>query len=175
MKHYLSLVKFSHTIFALPFALTGFVFAKLDDGSFAGYGTTLVLVVLCMVFARSAAMSFNRYVDRHIDAKNPRTVSREIPSGVIPARHALTFAIVNCILFMTTAYYINWVCFLLSPVALLVILGYSYTKRVTYLCHLVLGLGLALARCRSLFIGSRAIFNTSSSLWVFGPILGLWL
>ena len=104
-----------------------------------------VLILLCMVFARSAAMAFNRYLDRDIDAKNPRTAQREIPAGVIAPRAALLFVVINALLFIATTYFINTLCFLLSPVALLVILGYSYTKRFTYLAHFVLGLGLSLA------------------------------
>lgn len=144
MKKYLSLVKFSHTIFALPFALLGFSlgFMQHHPDNWPG---TLIKVILCMVFARSAAMAFNRYVDREIDEKNPRTKVREIPSGQITARNALIFVIVNALLFMGTTYTINPLCFYLSPVALIVILGYSYTKRFTALCHLILGLGLALA------------------------------
>lgn len=104
-----------------------------------------ILVVLCMVFARSAAMAFNRYLDRDIDALNPRTAVREIPRGIITAKNALIFTITSCILFIVTTFFINRICFFLSPVALAVVLGYSYTKRFTPLCHLILGLGLALA------------------------------
>ncbi len=144
MKKYLSLVKFSHTIFALPFALLGFSlgFMQYHPDNWPGL---LIKVLLCMVFARSAAMAFNRYVDRDIDEKNPRTKVREIPSGKITARNALIFVIVNALLFVVTTYTINPLCFYLSPVALIVILGYSFTKRFTALCHLILGLGLALA------------------------------
>ncbi|MEM6380315.1 MAG: UbiA-like polyprenyltransferase [Bacteroidota bacterium] len=144
MNNYLSLIKFSHTIFALPFALLGFFLATLHFGG--GLSWKLFgLVILCMVFARSAAMAFNRYLDRDIDGKNPRTKVREIPAGIISPQAALTFVIVSSLLFILTTYFINWICFLLSPVALLVILGYSYTKRFTFLCHFVLGLGLSLA------------------------------
>lgn len=144
MKHYLSLIKFSHTVFALPFALTGFTMAyKAGNQPFPVI--TFTLVILCMVFARSAAMSFNRWLDRDIDAGNPRTATREIPAGVISPRAALVFVISNAFLFIATTWFINPLCFYLSPVALMVILGYSYTKRFTALCHLILGLGLALA------------------------------
>lgn len=144
MKKYFSLVLFAHSIFAMPFALIGF---------FLGVTTTnkpfnwylLALVILCMVFARNAAMAFNRYLDRKIDAKNPRTQMRDIPAGKVSATEALIFVIVNCILFMISTYFINNLCFYLSPIALFVVLFYSYTKRFTALCHLVLGLGLALA------------------------------
>lgn len=105
----------------------------------------LGLVVLCMVFARNAAMGFNRYADRDIDAKNARTTGREIPAGKISAASALRFVMINCALFIGATWFINPICFKLSPVALLVVLGYSITKRFTALCHLVLGLGLSLA------------------------------
>ena len=144
MKNYLSLVKFSHTIFALPFALIGFFLGQQELGGTFNWNI-LFYVLLCMVFARSAAMAFNRYLDRDIDLQNPRTKTREIPAGVISPRAALVFVIVNCILFIGTTWLINPLCFYLSPVALLVVLGYSYTKRFTALCHFVLGLGLALA------------------------------
>lgn len=150
MKSYLSLVKFSHTIFALPFALIGFclnfylnTFPTNIDQQWIM--TKFLLVLACMVTARNAAMGFNRYLDRKFDAANPRTANREIPAGVISEKRAIVFVSINVILFITATWFINLLCFLLSPVALLVILGYSYTKRFTALCHLVLGLGLALA------------------------------
>ncbi|MEO0733210.1 MAG: UbiA-like polyprenyltransferase [Bacteroidota bacterium] len=143
LRDFLSLVKFSHTIFALPFALLGFFLAVLDVGALRWQ--QLALVVLCMIFARSAAMAFNRWQDRDIDGKNPRTAVREIPAGAISSRAALIFVGVNCLLFIGAAGLLNPLCLVLAPVALLIILGYSYTKRFTYLCHFVLGLGLALA------------------------------
>lgn len=141
--NFLSLVKFSHTIFALPFALLGFFLGVIDAGTWSW--KQLVLVILCMVFARSAAMAFNRWQDRDIDVKNPRTAVREIPAGTISSRAAVAFVVINCLLFIGAAGLLNPLCLYLSPIALLVILGYSYTKRFTYLCHFVLGLGLALA------------------------------
>lgn len=144
MKQYFSLVKFSHTIFAMPFALTGFFIATTTSGSDFRW-QTLLLVLVCMVTARNAAMGFNRYLDRDIDAKNPRTQTREIPAGIIQPKAALWFVILNCAVFIAATWFINLPCFLLSPVALAVVLGYSYTKRFTWLCHVVLGLGLALA------------------------------
>ncbi|MBS1644283.1 MAG: UbiA family prenyltransferase [Bacteroidetes bacterium] len=144
MQHFLSLIKFSHTVFALPFALIGFVLAVQTTQSPWGW-LLFVKMLLCMVFARSAAMAFNRWLDRHFDAKNPRTAQREIPAGVISAKAALWFTLACCLLFVATTYTINTTVFLLSPIALFVILFYSYTKRFTALCHLVLGLGLALA------------------------------
>jgi 4-hydroxybenzoate polyprenyltransferase len=103
------------------------------------------LVLICMVSARSAAMAFNRYLDRNFDARNPRTAIREIPRGIIAPNNALRFVIICCTIFTITCWFINPICFYLSPVALFVILFYSYTKRFTALCHVVLGLGLSLA------------------------------
>lgn len=144
IKKYLSLIKFSHTVFALPFAIVGFFLAvKIHSYTFSWF--KFLLVILCMVFARSAAMAFNRYIDRDIDKMNPRTAVREIPAGEIKDKSALVFVIISCALFMICAWYINNLCFYLSPVALLVVLGYSYTKRFTALCHFILGMGLALA------------------------------
>ncbi len=144
MKQYLSLIKFSHTIFAMPFAMLGFFLAVQKIGSGISW-KLFFLVVLCMIFARSAAMAFNRYLDRDIDSKNPRTAIREIPAGIISPNSALLFVIISCLLFIATTWFINQLCFYLSPLALLIVLGYSYTKRFTPFCHLVLGLGLALA------------------------------
>ena len=144
MKNYFSLIKFSHTIFALPFAILGFFLAYLKLGNVFNL-QLLFLIVLCMIFARSAAMGFNRYLDRDIDKDNPRTIGREIPAGVISASSALLFVIVNSLLFILTTWFINPLVLALSPVALLITLGYSYTKRFTFLCHFVLGMGLALA------------------------------
>jgi 4-hydroxybenzoate polyprenyltransferase len=98
-----------------------------------------------MITARSAAMAFNRYLDRHFDSRNPRTAIREIPRGIIAPNSALRFVIVCCLFFMISCWFINPVCFYLSPVALFVILFYSYTKSFKALCHLVLGIGLSLA------------------------------
>ena len=170
--NFLSLVKFSHTIFALPFALLGFFLATLDRGVLSW--SKLTLVVLCMVFARSAAMAFNRWLDRRIDEKNPRTAVREIPAGAISSRAALVFVVVNCLLFVGTTALLNPLCLALSPVALLVILGYSYTKRFTYLCHFVLGLGLALAPIGAYLAVTAAwaplpvLYGVVVLLWVSG-------
>lgn len=168
VKKYLSLVKFSHTIFAMPFAFIGFTLAVYQLPVFfteqwnlnktIGWGPVqedanpwqtimikLVLVVACMILARSAAMAFNRYLDRKFDAMNPRTAIREIPAGILKADSVLWFTITCSVLFIACTFFINRICFYLSPVALLVVLGYSYTKRFTPLCHLILGLGLSLA------------------------------
>jgi 4-hydroxybenzoate polyprenyltransferase len=137
-------VKFEHTIFALPFALTGFFFAIHQDSSNLSI-KLLILVLLCMVFARNAAMGFNRFLDREFDKLNPRTALREIPAGVLEPKSVLLFVILNALFFVLTTWFINSLCFYLSPVALFVILFYSYTKRFTPLCHFVLSLGLAIA------------------------------
>ncbi|MBL0053618.1 MAG: UbiA family prenyltransferase [Bacteroidetes bacterium] len=144
IKNYLSLVKFSHTLFAMPFALLSF-FLAARTFSFQIDWWLLLPVVVCMVTARNAAMAFNRYADVNYDKLNPRTAVREIPAGIIAPSNALFFVILNVILFIISAAFINRLCFYLSPVALLVVLGYSYTKRFTFLCHFVLGIGLALA------------------------------
>jgi 4-hydroxybenzoate polyprenyltransferase len=140
---YLSLIKFSHTIFAFPFAVIGFLLA-VKKVRFFDAGLFLCMA-LCMVFARSAAMAFNRYIDRKFDALNPRTKTREIPAGQISSSSALAFTIISAVAFVITTWFINPLCFYLSPVALLVVLGYSYTKRFTALCHIILGIGLSLA------------------------------
>ncbi len=148
LQKYLSLVTFSHTIFAMPFAILGMVIAmdqldwKMPSGELLRITT---LVVLAMITARSAAMAFNRYLDADIDAMNERTKSREIPSGVISRPRALGFTVLMSLGFVLCSLAINPLCFYLSPVALFVILFYSYTKRFTALCHIVLGLGLGLA------------------------------
>ena len=187
IKKYLSLIKFSHTIFAMPFAMIGFVLGVLSfKGDFTpdqwslreslGHISTsgkiyflfmrLILVVLCMIFARSAAMAFNRWLDKNFDAANPRTAIREIPSGIISANKALIFVIINCIAFIITTWFINLLCFYLSFVALFVILFYSYTKRFTPLCHLVLGLGLSLAP-RGAFLAVTGEFHVLPVLFSF--------
>jgi 4-hydroxybenzoate polyprenyltransferase len=144
VRNYFSLVKFSHTVFAMPFALIGFSLAVSREGNDFSI-RLLLLVILCMVFARNAAMGFNRLVDKNFDAINPRTRKREMPSGIIGTKAAAAFIIINAILFIITTGFINRLTLFLSPVALLVILGYSLTKRITSLCHFILGLGLSLA------------------------------
>jgi len=144
MKKYLSLIRFSHSIFALPFALIGFFLGE-SDGIHPFSWLQFLLMLACMVLARSAAMAFNRYLDRDIDAKNPRNMNREIPKGLISPSQALIYTVINSVLFIVCTFFINRICFVLSPIALMVVLGYSYTKRFTSLCHFVLGLGLSLA------------------------------
>ena len=200
VKNYLSLVTFAHTVFAMPFALIGFFLGIKYYNNLTGYFssdkhltsgavptatfdfpksvpeiiTRLLLVVLCMVFARNAAMAFNRYLDRHFDGQNPRTAIREIPNGIISPNSALRFVILNCLLFFSATFLINRMCFYLSPVALFVILFYSYTKRFTWLCHLVLGLGLSLAPIGAFiavtgrFAVVPVLFALSVLFWVSG-------
>ncbi len=195
IKNYLSLVKFSHTIFAMPFAIIGFVLgiANLNATAytkifylfapsffeklvifFTYKPYIFILVLLCMITARSAAMAFNRYLDRQFDAKNPRTAIREIPAGIISEKNALFFTILMCVLFVTCTYFINSICFYLSPVALFVILFYSYTKRFTFLCHLVLGMGLSLAPIGAYIAVTGAfallpiLFSVAVICWVSG-------
>jgi 4-hydroxybenzoate polyprenyltransferase len=178
IKNYLSLVKFSHTIFAMPFALIGFVLGLrynwINHQAFEQVWLKFFLVIVCMVTARSTAMAFNRYLDRHFDKLNPRTAIREIPAGIIKAEKALVFIGINMAIFIVSTYFINTICFYLSPVALFVILFYSYTKRFTYLCHLVLGIGLSLAPIGAYLAvtGSFAVlpllFSFAVIFWVSG-------
>jgi 4-hydroxybenzoate polyprenyltransferase len=139
-----SLVAFSHTIFALPFAASAVVMALSVPHIPLSWGRVLAMLG-CMVAARTAAMAFNRYLDRHIDAKNPRTAGREIPAGVVSPRAALGLTAGCSAAFVVLAATLGPVCGVLSPVVLVVVLGYSYTKRFTWAAHLVLGLALALA------------------------------
>lgn len=168
---FLSLVKFSHTIFAMPFALIGFFLAvQMSEAKISWI--LLLLVILCMIFARNAAMAFNRYADKEIDILNPRTAIREIPSGVIKPKPALLFTIVNAVLFVGTTWFINPLAFKLSPIALLVILGYSLTKKFTSFCHFILGLGLSLAPIGA-YISVTGKFNILPIL--FSCIVFFWV
>ncbi|MDT8308823.1 MAG: UbiA-like polyprenyltransferase, partial [Bacteroidales bacterium] len=160
--------KFSHTLFSLPFVFVGFFMATQQSDATLSL-RLLLLVVLSVVFARNAAMSFNRYVDRFMDASNERTRIRELPRGVIMPRSALIFSVLNSILFITTTWFINPLCFYLSPVALMVILGYSYSKRFTFICHLILGLGLALAPIGA-YIAVTAYFSVAPILLSFAVL-----
>ena len=141
---YMGLVKFSHTIFAMPFALMAFVFAlKTTEAQFSWI--LLLQVVGCMVFARNVAMGFNRWADHKIDGENPRTATREIPAGKISPKSAMTFVVINALLFIVVSSSINLLTAVLSPVALIVVMFYSYCKRFTSLAHIVLGLSLGIA------------------------------
>lgn len=173
MKKYFSLVLFAHSIFALPFAIIGFFLAVTISSADFNI-IKFILMLLCMVFARNAAMAFNRYIDRDIDILNPRTAGRDIPAGRVSPNQALIFTVVNSICFIIGTYFINPLCFYLSPIALLVILGYSYTKRFTALCHLVLGLGLGLAPLGAYLVVTGAFnlvpffYSLAVIFWVSG-------
>ena len=173
IKNYFSLVLFAHTLFAMPFAFIGFFLAITTTPHPFSF-EKLILMVLCMIFARNAAMAFNRYLDRNIDAANPRTLLRDIPSGKISARGALLFTIINSLLLVLTTVFINSLCFYLSPVALIIVLGYSYTKRFTPLCHLILGLGLSLAPIGAYLVIANSFawlpifFSLATLCWVCG-------
>lgn len=137
----LEMIKFEHTIFALPFALTSTILAANGMPSIR----ILAWILVAMVGARSSAMAFNRIVDRHFDKLNPRTANRALPMGIIQLGEVWAFTVVSAALFVFAAWKLNMLAFYLSPIALIVVLGYSYTKRFTSLSHLVLGLALGIA------------------------------
>ncbi|MBK9107531.1 MAG: UbiA family prenyltransferase [Saprospiraceae bacterium] len=169
IKSYLSLVKFSHTIFALPFAAIGFIIGIHSSPEWVVNYKLLIWIFVCMVTARNAAMAFNRWADRDIDALNPRTQMREIPAGIISANKAIFFVLVNSMLFVWSASQINFVCFILSPLALAIVLGYSFTKRYFWLCHLFLGLGLALAPLGA-FLAVRGSLELLPSMYALAVV-----
>lgn len=160
----------------MPFAMIGFFIGltEMRSMSLSEWIFKLFLVIMCMVFARSAAMAFNRFLDQEIDAKNPRTAVREIPTGIIKSQQALLFTLFSSVAFITTTYFINLLCFCLSFVALFVVLFYSFTKRFTALCHLVLGVGLSLAPIGAYLslVGSFSLlpllFSFTVLCWVSG-------
>ncbi|RLD43845.1 MAG: 4-hydroxybenzoate octaprenyltransferase [Bacteroidetes bacterium] len=171
IKKYFTMVKFTHSIFAMPFAFLGFFLAiRLNNLDFDYL--KFIYIALAMVFARNAAMGFNRYLDRDIDKINERTKDREVASGVISERNAILFVILNSVLFISISWMINNLAFYLSPIALAVVLGYSYTKRYTALCHLVLGLGLALAPIGA-YISVTGSFNNIIPI-IFSFIVLFW-
>lgn len=141
LKTTLEMIKFEHTLFALPFAFLGAVMAA------EGLPTwwQILWITVAMIGARSAAMTFNRIIDRKFDAENPRTAKREIPSGKLSLNFAITFLIIAILVFELASYELNWLTFILSPIALLSILGYSYAKRFTSFAHLALGWALSIS------------------------------
>lgn len=141
LKITLEMIKFEHTLFALPFAILGAILAAKGIPSLE----KLFWISMCMVGARSAAMSFNRLVDRKFDAANPRTKTRAIPAGLLSTRYVLIFTIISSALFLFSSAQLNQLTLLLSPIALGSVLFYSYTKRFTSFSHLVLGWCLAIA------------------------------
>ena len=167
VRTYLELVKFEHTIFALPFALAG---AVLAVGGRPPLGK-LALAVVAVVFARTAAMAMNRYADAADDALNPRTRGRAVPAGLVSRRSVLALSLASAGLFSLTTYFINWPAFVLGPIALAVLLGYSYTKRFTWLCHFFLGLALGLAPVGASIAVAEA---APASVWLLGLGVLLW-
>lgn len=172
MGDWLHMVRFSHTLFALPFALVGFTMAWVDGTENIWW--KLLFMVLCMVFARSAAMGFNRIVDRDIDALNARTAQREIPAGKISLRDAWIMVIACSALFVISAGMLNTLVLALSPIALAVVFLYSYLKRYTWLCHFGIGIALSLAPIGA-YLGAQGVFNIypivlgiGVMLWVAG-------
>ena len=135
------MIKFEHTLFALPFAFLGAVLAANGLPSL----WQIIWITVAMIGARSAAMSFNRIADRNIDGENPRTANRELPAGKLSVNFAWVFMIVSCIVFFTASFMLNRLTLILSPIALISILGYSYAKRFTSFAHLILGWSLAIA------------------------------
>lgn len=146
LKHSLDMIKFEHSVFALPFALTGAALAFRESHfGFAQSAWIVAWIVVAMVSARSAAMAFNRLIDADIDARNPRTRSRHLPAGLLSTRFAWIFVAASSVLFFIAAAELNTLCLRLAPIALAVIFFYSFTKRFTALSHLVLGFSLGIA------------------------------
>jgi len=166
----LEMIKWEHSIFALPFALCGAMLAAGGLPTAAQLGW----IVVCMVSARSAAMAFNRLADARIDAANPRTAARAIPAGVLSQRFVAAFVIISCVIFVAAAAQLNRLTFFLSPVALCVILLYSYTKRFTRWSHIVLGFALGIAPAAAWIavrgsLDSRILLLTAAvTFWVGG-------
>ena len=168
---YLRLVKFSHTIFAMPFALLSFTYAWMTAEHNSVLWVVLLQVVACMVFARNVAMGFNRWADRKIDAENPRTANREIPAGVISSRGAVIFIIINALLFIATTITINPLCAWLSPVALFVVMFYSYCKRFTAMAHIVLGISLGIAPVGAYIAVTGTVV---AECWLLAAVVTTW-
>lgn len=162
LRAYLSMIKVEHSVFALPFAMVGMMYAS--PTGWPGW-RVFILIVLAMVSARSAAMAFNRIADRHIDAMNPRTAARELPTGRISLSRAGLFLAISCGLFFLAAALLNELTLYLSPIALVVLLGYSYTKRFTSLCHLFVGLSLGLAPAAA-WVAVTGEFSWTPALWI---------
>ena len=166
---YLSFVRFSHSVFALPFALTG---ALLAWRTHPFSWSQVVWVVVCMVSARSAAMGFNRLVDARYDALNPRTAMRELPRGAMTVREAIVFVVISSVVFVFGAAQLSALCFALSPVALAVVFWYSLAKRYTAYTQLFLGLAMAVAPVGGwIAAGGRGGLEP----WLLGLAIGLWV
>ena len=142
----LEMIRFEHSVFALPFALTGALLAFRQSGTFVASGWRVLLwIVIAMVGARSAAMAFNRLVDSDIDGRNPRTRGRHLPAGLLSRNFCIGFTIASSLVFLFAAWELNTLCFRLAPLALAVVMVYSYTKRFTHFSHVVLGFALGIA------------------------------
>ncbi|HTM05034.1 MAG TPA: UbiA-like polyprenyltransferase [Vicinamibacterales bacterium] len=166
---YLAFVRFSHSVFALPFALTGALLAwRTHPFSWTQVGW----IVACMVFARSAAMGFNRLVDARWDARNPRTAMRELPRGAMTSREATLFVVIASVLFVACASRLNMLCFLLSPVALVIVFWYSLAKRYTTYTQLFLGLAMAVAPVGGWIAAGG---GRGWEPWLLGSAIGLWV
>jgi 4-hydroxybenzoate polyprenyltransferase len=171
---YGSFVRFSHSVFALPFALTGALLAlhRVGDWTWENVGWRLLWIILAMVAARSAAMGFNRLVDAHYDALNPRTASRELPRGVMSRAEAAAFVVVSSLVFMFAAGQLSALTLLLSPVALVIVFWYSLAKRFTSYTQLFLGLAMAVAPIGGwLAAGGRDGWEP----WLLGLAIGSWV
>ena len=174
LQTYASFVRFSHSVFALPFALTGALLAlkAAPDWSAGTLLRTLGWIVVAMVAARSAAMGFNRLADARYDALNPRTASRELPRGAMSEREAVVFVAVSSLVFVGAAWKLGWVCFVLSPVALGIVFWYSIAKRFTSYTQLFLGLAMAVAPVGGwLAAGGRGGWEP----WLLGLAIGTWV
>ncbi len=166
---YASFVRFSHSVFALPFALVGALLAARMVG---WDWSRLIWIVVCMVTARSAAMGFNRLVDAEFDARNPRTNVRELPQGRMTRAEAAIFVVVSSVAFVAATWPLGWVCFVLSPVALAIVFWYSLAKRFTYYTQLFLGLAMAVAPVGGwLAAGGRGGWEP----WLLGLAIGTWV
>jgi 4-hydroxybenzoate polyprenyltransferase len=165
----LDMIKFEHSIFALPFALTGALLAFREAHASAGGNLrVLVWIVVAMIAARSAAMAFNRLVDASIDARNPRTATRHLPAGQLSKGFAWAFTFAACLVFLIAARKLNPLCFYLAPLALAIVFFYSFTKRFTSLSHLVLGFGLGVAPAAA-WIGVRGSLDPRI-LWLTAAV-----
>ena len=167
---YLSFIRFSHSVFALPFALTGALLAARRGP--VGW-PQIAWIVVAMVAARSAAMGFNRLADAAYDAKNPRTAMREIPRGVISRPAATVFVLVSAAIFVASAAQLGWVCFVLSPLALAIVFWYSLAKRFTPYTQAFLGLAMAVAPVGGWLAAGGAI--SALEPWLLGLAIGLWV
>lgn len=169
LRTYAAFVRVSHSVFALPFALVGALFAARTVPFEAA---RLLWIVLCMVLARSAAMGFNRLADAAFDARNPRTAMRELPRGRMSRREAVGFVTITSVLFVACTWPLGWLCFVLSPLALVIVFWYSLAKRVTTYTQAVLGLAMAVAPVGGwLAAGGRGGWEP----WLLGLAIGTWV